>query len=156
MHHNQVQAEARRFLSRAIRTLMVMPDPDAAIYAQGTYWPETNPENWREWQEIAQEKSENQRPRFQPTTFDVDHYLDVLQWLRDRDEKSVQAFWAYELSDRITWHMIGRRLNLSERQVRRNVDALLWGIAFDYRERIIELIDLRQSYEKAKTQQRSA
>lgn len=153
MTENELLGETRRLLSRALRTLAVLPDPDAAVYGGVNYWPDPKPDGWLEEHQSKADKQDRQNlaaersqpARFRPTTFDCDVYLEVLSWLRGRDEDAVKALVAYEMCHSLTWGRIAEVMRISESTLHRLVSSLVWQIAHAQERRISELVILRDA-----------
>lgn len=132
----QTQGYTRQLLSRAVKTLVVVRDPDAALYTARSMWPEMKPENWIEWHEMAKAKADRQKVRFKATPFDVDNYLDVLAWLRGVDARIAGPFIAYESDPDVTWRRLSRSVGISERHLRRLIENMIFRIAAEHTETI--------------------
>jgi len=105
-------------ISRAIRTLQVLPDPERRFRCVAGAWPPYV----RDFMD-AYGSCESGEPVFRPTPRDVSIYLDVLSWLRGLDGIALQILlWrAVGLSLR----SIGDEMGVSREAVRlRYVDAV--------------------------------
>ena len=149
-------AETERRILRAIRTLKVVRDPDAAYLRAGSRssWPAI----LREWSDLLAQAENPDRDApvlspFQPTRFDLDDYLTALGWVtelaqlsskrRPRRRRKGEENWPQDADQELLWlvahgfsfQSIGRRgrfRGLHEEQIRRRYETVItncWRIA---------------------------
>ena len=122
-------------LRRAILTLTAVPDKDRKwIYSERSSWPEIvrAVEDAYGYQAVK-------RPKFRPTSRDVDEMLPALDWLawlgcQKDGKREVAIIWARALGT--PWWKLAERYGKSEKQVRRWQDGAITAIWLFFRDQI--------------------
>lgn len=77
----QTLEQVTEMVFRAIKTHDAIPDRDRH-QANETYWPEVS----TKWQYLDENDLRETKRRFQPTPWDLDHWLEIFEWIRDSEQ----------------------------------------------------------------------